>query len=140
MLRRLIDLPGMAELERRALMTPRLSDTDARSHYPELDRCSVSLFGLTADQADQTTRPGRWDGIERKPLPEQVQAFEAEGWDVTERRRPLRTLGHFNIQLWLALRGVAGRLPPGPVEDEEAPTAWASSMQASATRFKRDRR
>ena len=144
MLRRLIDLPGMAELERSALMNPRHADPDARAHYPEIDRCSISLFGLTAEEADDAARPPGWDGADRAPLREQVAAFEREGWDVTERRRPLRMLGHFNVQLWLALRGVAGRLPAPPVsaaDDEDAPAAgWAASLQADATRFRRDRR
>lgn len=144
MLRRLIDLPGMAELERAALMNPRHADPDARAHYPEIDRLSVALFGLTADQADDAPRPPGWDGVDRMPLRDQVAAFEREGWDVTERRRPLRMLGHVNVQLWLALRGVAGRLPPTPAaasDDEEAAGAgWASSLQADAARFRRDRR
>ena len=144
MLRRLIDLPGMAELERAALMNPRHADPDARAHYPEIDRLSLALFGLTADQADDAPRPPGWDGPERAPLRDQVLAFEREGWDVTERRRPLRMLGHVNVQLWLALRGVAGRLPSAAaaaVDDEDAAGAgWASSLQADAARFRRDRR
>ena len=140
MLRRLIDLPGMAEMERRALMSPRFADADARAHYPEIDACSTAVFGLTADAADEVQRPSDWDNVERRPLREQVAAFEAEGWDVTDdRRRPLRMLEHFNLQLWLALRGVAGALPFSPV-DEEAPSNWAKSMTADAARFRKDRR
>ncbi len=124
-------------------MTPRLADADARAHYPELDQCSTALFGLTADEAEAVVRPAGWDGAERKPLPVQVQLLEAAGWDVTDRRRPLRTLAHFNVQLWLALRGVAGRLPQGPADDSEedaGAAAWGSALQAGAVRFKRDRR
>lgn len=140
MLRRLIDLPGMADLEQKALMNPRYTEADARTQYAEIDRCSVQNFGLSADEADAAARPSGWDGIERKPVREQVEAFEREGWDVTDnRRRPLRMLEHFNIQLWLAVRGVAGKLPFAAV-DEAAPGAWGSSLQAEATRFKRDRR
>ena len=138
---RLIDLPGMAELERTALMNPRHADADARAHYPEIDRCSVAIFGLTADAAADTPRPAGWDGIERTSIANQVSAFESAGWDVTDKRRPLRMLPHFNVQLWLALRGVAGKLPASKIVDEdEAPSAWASSLQADATKFKRDRR
>ncbi len=140
MTRRLIDLPGLKALEYKALMNPRYAEPDARSRYPEIDQCSLAIFGLTADAADATARPADWDGIERKPIAQQVEAFEREGFDVTdERRRPLRMLAHFNVQLWLALRGVAGALPFAPV-DEEAPSRWAASLQADATRFKRDRR
>jgi hypothetical protein len=65
-----------------------------------------------------------------------VAAFEAEGWDVTDdKRRPLRNLGHFNQQLWLAVRGVAGTLPFQPQVDR--PDAWGVSLAAEAKRFKK---
>jgi hypothetical protein len=139
-LRKLLDLPGIASLEQKALMNPRYADADAREHYPDIDQCSLDLFGLTVDSAEDVARPDGWDRVERKPIREQVEAFEREGWDVTDaRRRPLRMLEHFNVQLWLALRGVAGRIPFAPVDDE-APTSWGTSLQAQAARFKRDRR
>ncbi len=140
MTRRLIDLPGLKALEHKALMNTRYAEPDARSHYPDIDQCSLAVFGLTADTADATPRPANWDGIEHKPIAQQVEAFEREGWDVTDdRRRPLRMLSHFNVQLWLALRGVAGALPFAPTDDE-APTRWGASLQADAAKFKRDRR
>ncbi|MGC1305447.1 MAG: hypothetical protein WA840_24005, partial [Caulobacteraceae bacterium] len=99
MLRKLIDLPGIAGLEQKALMNPRYAEPDARAHYPEIDQCSLAIFGITAGAAEEVARPAGWDGIERKPVREQVQAFEAAGWDVTDsRRRPLRMLEHFNQQ------------------------------------------
>ena len=62
--------------------------------------------------------------------------LEAEGWDVTDdKRRPLRTLAHFNQQLWLALRGVAGSLPFQP--EDTRPDAWATSLAADAQRFRK---
>ena len=63
-------------------------------------------------------------------------ALEDLGWDVTDdKRRPLRVLGHFNAQLWLALRGVAGSLP---FEAEDAkPEAWVSNLAAEAARFRK---
>lgn len=130
----------MAALEQAALMNPRYADDDARGQFPELDETSRALFGLTADEADDVMRPAGWDRIERKPLRDQVLAFEKEGWDVTDKNRPLRTLAHFNVQLWLALRGVAGSLPHAPLDDEDAPKGWASSLQSDAMKFKRDRR
>jgi len=142
-MRRLIDLPGMADLEQAALMNPRYADADAREAFPELDERSRAIFGLTADEADEVPRPAGWDGVDRRPLRDQVLAFEQEGWDVTDRRRPLRTLAHFNVQLWLALRGVAGQLPgvtPDPDHDGDGSKGWAAAMQADAKRFKRDRR
>ena len=69
-------------------------------------------------------------------LPKQVFAFEDAGWDVTDdKRRPLRILGHFNQQLWLALRGVAGQLP---FQAQAAqPERWASDLAAEAARFRK---
>ena len=42
-LRRLIDLPGIAELEDKALMKPRYADDDGRSEFPEIDECSSAV-------------------------------------------------------------------------------------------------
>lgn len=137
-LRRLIDLPGLRELEGRALMNSRYADADAREHFSEIDDCSRAIFGVTADEAEDAPRPKGWDRIERKPLRDQIIAFEAAGWDVTDDKlRPLRMLEHFNVQLWLALRGVAGSLP-AKVEDE--PDHGAASLAAEVKRFQRDRR
>lgn len=137
-LRRLIDLPGLKDLEHKALMKPRYADADARAEFPEIDDCSRAIFGLTQDEADDVPRPEGWDRIERRPLRDQVAAFEAEGWDVTDdKRRPLRMLDHFAPQLWLALRGVAGQLP---FEAEVEPDPMKSSLAMDAARFRRDRR
>jgi hypothetical protein len=134
-LRRLIDLAGISDLELKAVMKRDYAEPEARAEYPELDACSQALFGLTADEAEAVPRPADWDGIERRPMAEQVAAFEDAGWDVTDRRRPLRTLGHFNQQLWLAIRGVAGSLPFQP--DDDRPDSWGSSLAAEAKRFKK---
>jgi hypothetical protein len=135
-LRRLIDLPGVADLEFRAVMKRDFAEPEARAEFPELDDCSRTLFGLTADDAEAVTRPTDWDRAERLPVPQQVLAFEAEGWDVTDdKRRPLRILGHFNQQLWLAIRGVAGELPFQP--EDTTPDPWGASLAAEAKRFRR---
>lgn len=135
-LRRLIDLPGLKELEQKALMQPRYADADARAQFPEIDDCSRAVFGLTQDEADDVPRPEGWDKIDRRPTREQVEAFEAEGWDVTDdKRRPLRVLGHFSAPLWLAVRGVAGTLPFQPESTE--PEAWMSKLEAEAKRFRK---
>ena len=135
-LRRLIDLPGMDDLELKALMKPAYADAEARAEFPEIDALSKELFGLTADEAEDVERPEGWDRIERKPIPQQVAAFEAEGWDVTDnKRRPLRMLGHFNQQLWLAVRGVAGSLPFQP--DDDKPDDWGAGLAAEAARFRK---
>jgi hypothetical protein len=136
-LRRLADLPGVADLEYKALMQREFGDPDAREQFPEIDACSKALFGLTAEEAGATARPAGWDGIETRPAREQADAFEAEGWDVTDdRRRPLRMLAHFAPQLWLAVRGVAGELPFQP-EKVESGGDWGASLALDAARFRR---
>ena len=139
-LRRLIDLPGIKDLEYQALMKPRMAEPDARPEFPEIDAVSTAIFGLTADEAEATPRPEGWDRIERKPVRDQVAAFEAAGWDVTDdKRRPLRLFEHFSEQLWLAVRGVAGTLPfHAEVEEEKKP--WGAALAADAARFRKDRR
>ena len=110
-LRRLIDLPGFADLEHRALMKPAFAEPQARAEFPEIDQLARDSFGLTADEAAVIPDPEGWDGIDVKSMRQQADQFELEGWDVTDdKRRPLRILGHFSHPLWLALRGVAGSL------------------------------
>ena len=140
-LKRLIDLPGVRDLEHKALLKPRMGDVDARPEFPEIDEVVRATFGLTDDEADDVERPAGWDRIERKGERDQVAAFEAEGWDVTDdKRRPLRTLIHFSAPMWLAIRGVAGSVPFIPEEEGKAEKAMMSSLAADAMRFKRDNR
>jgi hypothetical protein len=140
-LKRLIDLPGVRDLEAKALMKPRMGDIDARPEFPEIDEVVRANFGLTADEADDVERPPGWDRIDRKSERDQATAFEAEGWDVTDdKRRPLRTLIHFSAPMWLATRGVAGSVPFVPEEEGKVEKAMMSSLAADAMRFKRDRR
>ena len=137
-LRRLIELPGVAQLEFKAVMKREFAEPDARAEHPELDECSRAIFGLTADEAEATPRPADWDGVERQPVQKQVFAFEDAGWDVTDdKRRPLRTLSHWNQQLWLAIRGVAGELPFQPDDDDRPDKDWGASLAADAKRFKK---
>lgn len=135
-LRRLIELPGIDALEYKALMKPAYAAPEGRYDYPEIDECSVALFGITADQAEETPRPDDWDGIDQQPIPKQVFAFEDAGWDVTDdKRRPLRMLPQFSQQLWLAIRGVAGTLPFQAEDDE--PDPWGAGMAAEAKAFRK---
>jgi hypothetical protein len=136
MTRRLIDLPGIDDLELKAIMKRDFAEPEARYEYPELDETSRKLFGITAGEAEDVARPAGWDNVENLPLADQVAAFEAEGWDVTDnKRRVLRTLGHFNQQLWLAIRGVAGEVPFAPETEEKG--AWGAGLAAEANRFKK---
>lgn len=126
----------MADLERKAVMKREFADPEARAEHPEIDACSTALFGLTADEAEATPRPAGWDGIETKPPNAQVFAFEDAGWDVLDdKRRPLRVLGHFSAQMWLAIRGVAGELPFQGERIE--PERWVSKLEAEAKRFRK---
>jgi hypothetical protein len=137
-LRRLIDLPGVKELEYRALLKREFAEPEARAEFPEIDACAKDLFGLTADEAEAAPRPADWDDIEWKAPATQVAAFEAVGWDVTDdKRRPLRVLGHFSGPLWLAVRGVAGALPFHAQADEPDADRWASKLEAEAKQFRK---
>ncbi len=140
-LRRLIDLPGVADLEHAAVLKPLPGIGEARPPDPRIDACAKALFGLTPDEAEALARPDDWDGIEDKPIPRQVAAFEAAGWDVTDnKRRPLRTLVYLGPVLWLAVRGVAGELPfqaePAP-DSTEAAGDWGADLAAEAARFRK---
>ena len=139
-LRRLLDLPGVAELEARALMKPGYADPSRRAEFPEVDEVMVAVFSLTAEQAEDTARPEDWDGIERLSPAEQADLFEAGGWDVRDaRRKPLRMLAVLAEPLALAMRGVAGSLPeaafvPEPAEEK---SDWGAGMAAEAARFRK---
>jgi hypothetical protein len=135
-LRRLIDLPGVNDLEYQAILKRAFCEPEARASFPEIDACAKALFGLTVGEAEAALRPEGWDDIEHASAAEQAAAFEAEGWDVTDnKRRPLRVLVHLGAPLWLAVRGVAGTLPFQPTVDR--PDAWGSKLEADAKRFRK---
>jgi hypothetical protein len=137
-LRRLIDLPGVSDLEYKALMKPAMAEPENRAEFPELDACSRAIFGLTADEAEAVERPADLEPIEKLGPREQAELFEGAGWDVTEKRRPLRLLPQFNQQLWLAIHGIAGALPASPAADEdERADPWAKNLAADAVKFRR---
>lgn len=139
-LRRLIELPGMADLEARALLKPGCADPARRDEFPEVDAVMVDVFGLTAEQAEDAVRPGDWDRIERLSPAAQVEAFEAEGWDVRDaKRKPLRMLAVMAEPLALAMRGVAGALPEAPFvpQPAEEKSDWGSGLAAEAARFRK---
>jgi hypothetical protein len=137
-LRRLLDLPGIKDLEYKALLKPRYAEPDARDEFPEIDEVSRVAFGLTLKEAAGAPRPQGLEEIEGLSPREQADAFEAQGWDVTDdKRRPLRMLPQFAPQLWLAIHGVAGKLP---FQAEAASDPLKSSLADEVARFKRDRR
>ena len=141
LLRRLFDLPGVAELERAAVLKPLPGIGEVRAPDPEIDACAEALFGLTPDEAEAVPRPDDWDGIEDRPIPRQVAAFEDAGWDVTDnKRRPLRVLAYLGAPLWLAVRGVAGRLPhhaEPEADDNGRSDEWGSDLAAEAAKFRK---
>lgn len=139
-IRRLIDLPGVADLEAKALMKPGYADPTRRAEYPEVDACLAAVFGLSGDEAEAQARPQDWDGIEQLSPQDQADVFEAEGWDVRDaKRRPLRMLSQMAGPLALAMRGVAGCLPDAPFvpEPTEERDAWGSGLAAEAARFRK---
>jgi hypothetical protein len=139
-MRRLIDLPGIADLEAQALMKPRMADLGAEAEYPVIDEVCAKAFGLTVAQADAIDRPAGWDNIENKPPAAQVEAFEAEGWDVTDKRRVLRMLPLIAPPFWLAVRGVAGELPfQADTAEEDVEAAVMDALAKEAKAFRRDR-
>ena len=134
-LRRLADLPGVDALELKALMKPRFADPDMPEGLDEIDPVSRAVFGLSLEEAEAVVLPADWDGIERLSSAEIVDAFEAEDWDVGDKRRkPLRLLGLFALPLALAMRGVAGELP-FHAEPAQEQSDWGSSLAADAKRF-----
>lgn len=140
-LRRLIDLPGVDDLELKALMKPRYADPDARDEFPEIDALTQALFGLTGDEAEAVELPDDWPealhDIHRLSGSDLAEAFEALGWNVTDKRRkPLRLLPHYALPLALAARGVAGELP-FVAEPDHPTTDWGSSLAADAARFRK---
>lgn len=140
-LRRLADLPGVDDLELKALMKPRLADPDLIDEHPEVDAVARAAFGLTPAEAEAVALPADWPDplrdLHRRPPAELVEAFEAEGWDVTDKRRkPLRMLPVFALPLALAARGVAGQLP-FVAEPDHPVTDWGASLKAEAGRFRK---
>ena len=135
-LRRLLDLPGIADLELRALMKPAVADPDRRDEFPEVEAGAIAAFGIGIEQAEATALPTDWDDAHRLPLAEQVETFADAGWDVTDdRRKPLRMLAQFSLPFWLAIRGVAGELPFQAEDD--TPEPWGASLAADAARFRK---
>lgn len=138
--RRLIELPAIAELEYKALLKSRMADLGAEAEFPEIDEAARAAFGLSVTEADAVERPAGWDKIETKDGAAQAAQAEAEGWDVTDKRRPLRMLGVLAAPFWLALRGVAGELPfvaDTAEEDDEA--AMLARLSKDATAFRKNK-
>jgi hypothetical protein len=130
-------MPGVDDLELKALMKPRFADPDMPEGRDEIDALSTALFGLSLDAADAVETPAGWDRIERLAPSDMVEAFAAEGWDVTDKKRkPLRLLPHLALPLALALRGVAGELPFF-AEPDVKETDWGSNLAAEASRFRK---
>ena len=136
-LRRLLDLPGIDALEMKALMKPRFADPDGPEGKAEIDEVARAVFGLTLDEAEAVDLPADWDGVHRRSAADQAEAFEAEGWDVTDKRRkPLRLLPVLSLPMWLAVRGVAGELP-FHAEPAHEKSDWGSSLAADAAKFRK---
>ena len=139
-MRRLIELPGIADLETKALMKPRMADLGSEFEFPEIDAACLQAFGISVTAADTIARPDGWDNIEAKSVAAQADAFEAEGWDATHNRRPLRTLAVIAAPAWLAVRGVAGALPfQADTTEEDEGAAILADLAKDAAAFRRNR-
>ena len=135
-MRKLIDLPGVDDLELKALMKPRLADPDMIDEHPEVNEAVRAALGIDFDEA-HAALPADWDDIHRLDPQTMAEAFEAEGWDVTDKRRkPLRMLPILALPLALAMRGIAGELP-FVAEPDQPVTDWGSNLKAEATRFRK---
>jgi hypothetical protein len=135
-MRKLIELPGVDDLELKALMKPRLADPDMSDEHPEVNDAVRAALGIDFDEA-MAACPADWDGIDRLDPMDMVEAFEAEGWDVTDKRRkPLRMLPILALPLALAMRGIAGDLPFVPEVDHPV-TDWGSNLKAEAKAFRK---
>ena len=140
-LRRLIDLPGIDDLELKALMKPRAADPDELHAFPDIaeaiDAAARAAFGLTPEAAAAVALPADWDGVERLDPAEMAEVFAAAGWDVTDaKRKPLRMLAHWALPLALSMRGVAGALP-FHAEPDQPVTDWGSNLKNEAKRFRK---
>ena len=70
----------------------------------------------------------------------QADQAEAEGLDVTDKRRTLRMLGVIAAPMWLALRGVAGALPfQADTADEDVDAAMLAGLAKDAKAFRKNR-
>jgi len=135
-MRRLIDLPGVDDLELKALMKPRLADPDMIDEHPEVAEAVCAALGIGPDEAEAAI-PADWDDIHRLDPQDMADAFEAEGWDVTDKRRkPLRMLPILALPLALAMRGIAGSLP-FHAEPDQPVTDWGAGLKAEAARFRK---
>ena len=135
-MRKLIDLPGVDDLELKALMKPRLADPDMIDEHPEVNDAVRTALGIDFDEATAAI-PADWDNIHRLDPQDMADAFEAEGWDVTDKRRkPLRMLPILALPLALAMRGIAGELP-FVAEPDQPVTDWGSNLKAEASRFRK---
>lgn len=135
-MRRLIDLPGVDDLELKALMKPRLADPDMIDEHPEVMEAVRAALGIGPDEAEAAI-PADWDDIHRLDPQDMADAFEAEGWDVTDKRRkPLRMLPILALPLALAMRGIAGSLP-FHAEPDQPVTDWGAGLKAEAARFRK---
>jgi len=139
-MRRLIDLPGMADLEAKALMKPRMADLGAEAEFSEIDAACKLAFGISVTEADAIDRPAGWDNIENKSTAVQAEQAEAKGMDVTDKRRTLRMLAVIAPPMWLALRGVAGALPfQADTSEEDEAAALMAGLAKDASTFRKNR-
>ena len=58
-LRRLIDLPGVRDLEFRAVLKRDFAEPEARAEFPEINACALALFGLNKPDSGEILLGGK---------------------------------------------------------------------------------
>ncbi len=98
------------------------AEPEARAEFPSWTsaRSSSSRSPPTRRRTSRAPRAGT-GRAPADPRPGGRASRRRAGTRPTDKRRPLRIFGHFNQQLWLAIRGVAGSLPFQAESDEPEP-------------------
>jgi hypothetical protein len=150
-LKKLLEQPGVSDLEREAVLDPRLA-TESSFDDAKVQRASRKAFGFRADETPnallEALSQGRedldyeedfepiWSEMEDTLAVDDYQLvalFNGLGWDVTdERGRPLLVLGHFKYPLYLVANNIVP-LRAQPVSNED----WEAALKQAAAKFHR---
>ncbi|MBI1198687.1 MAG: hypothetical protein GC203_12555 [Phenylobacterium sp.] len=128
------ELPGIADLERRALLEPQLRSLVGAVTCPEFDQSALELFGTTSPDFQEGLGDDDWTGI-YGDLPEDdremVAYFATKGWVVSDGYgRPSYMLEPY---LLLLCGHLAGKLP---LNAQVSAARWGSNLAEEAKRFR----
>lgn len=146
MARRLIDLPGVRDLENAMVLHLRVRGP-AGELNDRFDEVSKRLFGTTQAEAlpqepevDEDDDQAVWDAYDALLTKIMDPDWAALGWDVRDDLgRELLVLPHFSMQLAAAALGAAGQLPSEdqPVEPAKLEASLAAEARAWSTKRQR---